>query len=83
MADTKDTGGEKRPLRISITVNNHYTFDTAVMTGRQIKETANIPAGFALYRRVQGGGNDSIGDDESVELRNGDHLFARQPPKVS
>jgi hypothetical protein len=27
MADTKDTAGRDPPLRISITVNNHYTFD--------------------------------------------------------
>ena len=61
---------------ISITVNNHYSFDTEVVTGRQIKETANIPAGFALYRRAHDG-NEPIPDDARVELRNGDHFFAR------
>jgi hypothetical protein len=76
MADTKDIVGEGRPLRISITVNNHYTFDTDVATGKQIKATANIPAGFALYRRAHGG-NEPIPDDAPVELRNGDHFFAR------
>jgi hypothetical protein len=48
------------------------------VTGKQIKEIANIPAGFSLHRRAKGG-SESIGDDESVEVRNGDHFFA-QPP---
>jgi hypothetical protein len=53
-----------------------------VTTGKQIKETANIPAGFALYRRVRGG-NEQIPDDTPVELRNGDHFFARQLSNAS
>lgn len=78
MTDAKDTEGENRPSRVRITVivQNRYTFDTEVVSGKQIKETANIPAGFALYRRVQRG-NEPIPDDAPVELRNGDHFFAR------
>ncbi|HZD17027.1 MAG TPA: multiubiquitin domain-containing protein [Actinomycetota bacterium] len=57
-------------------VQNRFTFDTARVTGRQIKQTAAVPAGFALYRRAQGG-NEPIADDEEVVLRRGDHLFAR------
>lgn len=82
MASTKDIGREGLPLRISITVNNHYTFDTDIVTGKQIKETANIPAGFALFRRTHGG-NEPIPDDAPVELSNGDHFFARQLPNAS
>lgn len=84
MADAKDTKAQDRPPRIHITVviQNHYAFDTEVATGRQIKEKANIPAGFSLHRRVQGG-NEPIHDNESVELRNGDHFFSRPPSKVS
>lgn len=83
MADAKDMG-ENRPSRVRITVivQNRYTFDTEVVTGNQIKETANIPAGFALYRRVQGG-NEPIPDDAPVELHNGDHFFARPLSNVS
>jgi hypothetical protein len=77
MADTKGTGGEGQ-VRISITVNNHYTFDINVVTGRQIKETANVPAGFALYRRSRVG-NEPIRDGDTVELHDGDHVFARPP----
>ena len=80
LADTKDAGGEDRPskIHVNVIIQNRYTFDTAVVTGRQIKERANIPAGFSLHRRVKGG-NEPVGDHESVELRNGDHLFARPP----
>jgi len=48
----------------------------------QINEKANIPAGFGLYRRVHGG-NEPNRDDDSVELHDGDHFFARPPSKVS
>lgn len=84
MADAKDTERENRPSRVRITVivQNRHTFEAEVVSGKQIKETANIPPGFALYRRVQGG-NEPIPDDAPVELRNGDHFFARPPSNVS
>jgi hypothetical protein len=65
-----------------VIVQNRYTFDTEGVTGRQIKDSANIPAAFALYRRAQDG-NEPIPDDAPVELRNGDHFFARPPSSVS
>jgi hypothetical protein len=84
LADTRHAGEEDRPLKIHITVivQNRYTFDTEVVTGTQIKERAGIPAGFSLHRRGKGG-NEPIGDDQSFELRNGDHFFARPPSNVS
>jgi SAM-dependent methyltransferase len=45
-----------------VVVQNRYTFDAHRVTGRQIKQAASIPAGFALFRRAQGG-NEPIGDD--------------------
>jgi hypothetical protein len=69
-------------VRITVIVQNRYTFDTHRVTGRQIKETASIPLGFALYRRVQGG-SEPIRDDAQVELRNGDHFFARPSSNAS
>jgi hypothetical protein len=69
-------------VRITVIVQNRYTFDAHRVTGRHIKETASIPLGFALYRRVQGG-NEPIRDDAQVELRNGDHFFARAPSNAS
>ena len=65
-------------IRITVVIANRYAFDTAVVTGRQIKEEANIPAGFALYHRTRGG-NEPIADDDAVELHDGDHFFARPP----
>lgn len=66
-------------VHITVVIQDRYTFDSNAVTGRQIKEKANIPAGFSLHRRVHGGGNEPILDDDSVELRNGDHFFARPP----
>jgi hypothetical protein len=63
-------------VRITVVVQKRYTFDAHRVTGRQIKETARIPAAFALYRRTQGG-NEPIADDVQVELHSGDHFFAR------
>jgi hypothetical protein len=78
VAHQKDARRESRTtsVRISVTIANRYTFDIEVVTGRQIKETAGVPEGFSLYRRGQGG-NEWIADDEQVELRSGDHFFAR------
>ena len=67
---------------ITVIVQNRYTFDTRRVTGRQIKETASIPLGFALFRRAPGG-NEPIRDDAPVELRNGDHFFARPSSNAS
>jgi hypothetical protein len=79
MAHTKDAGGRDRPpkIRITVIIQNRYTFDTEVATGTQIREMAKIPEGFALHRRIRGG-NESIPDDDSVELHDGDHFFARR-----
>lgn len=65
-------------VHITVVVANRYAFDTDAATGREIKAKAGIPAAFDLYRRGRGG-NDSIGDDDAVELHDGDHLFARPP----
>ena len=76
--DARHAGGVGRPsgVRITVIVQNRHTFDAGLATGRQIKDTANVPAGFALYRRVPGG-NEPVPDDAQVELHNGDHFFAR------
>lgn len=50
-------------IHITVVVANRYTFDTEVVTGKQIKEKANIPAGFPLHRRMRGG-NEPIHDEE-------------------
>jgi len=84
VAQRNDARREDPPSNIGITVivQNRFTFDTHRVTGRQIKETASIPLGFAVYRRTQGG-NEPILDDTHVELRNGDHFFARPSSNAS
>jgi len=84
VAQRNDARREDPPpsVRITVIVQNRYTVDTHRVTGRQIKETASIPLGFALYRRGQGR-NEPIRDDAQVELRNGDHFFARPSPNAS
>ena len=74
--DFADQMGESTGVRITVIIQNRYRFDTAQVTGAQIKNAANIPADFALHRRAQGG-NEPIHDDALVHLRNGDHFFAR------
>jgi hypothetical protein len=78
MSHAKDVQDEHRSpkIRVTVVIANRYVFDTEVVTGRQIKERANLPEGFALYRRTRGG-NESIRDDDMVELHEGDHFFAR------
>jgi hypothetical protein len=82
-ADVPDPHGrarENRPSRVRVTVivQNRYTLDAGLLTGTQIKETGDVPAGFVLYRRSKGG-NEPIPDDALIEPRNGDHFFARPP----
>jgi hypothetical protein len=55
---------------------DNYFPTIACDSGRQIKERANLPEGFALYRRTRGG-NESIRDDDTVDVHEGDHFFAR------
>ena len=78
------TRREDRPSSVGITVivQTRYTFDTDRVTGMQIRETAGVPAEFALYRRAQGG-NEPIAEDAQIELHNGDHFFARPSSNAS
>ena len=77
-AETAEQLGQTTGVRITVVIQNRFLFDTSQVTGAQIKEAASIPADFALYRRAQGG-NAPIPDDALLQLRNGDHFFARPP----
>lgn len=59
-----------------------YVFETDVVTGLVIKQTAGIPADYSLYRREHGA-NEPISNDEEVQLKEGDHFFSRPPSNVS
>ena len=77
-ADAAKREGGPSSVRITAIVQNRYTLDAAVVTGSRSKETADVPAGFVLYRRVKGG-NEPIPDDALIEPHNGDQFFARPP----
>jgi hypothetical protein len=62
--------------RITVMREGRYFVEAGATTGRRIKELAEIPPDFALYRRAQSG-NERILDDGAVDVRNGDHFFAR------
>ena len=83
-AHRHDARREDQPssVRITVIVQNRYRFDNHRATGRQIRETAGVPADLALYRRAQGG-NEPIADDAQIELHNGDHFFARPSSNAS
>ncbi len=85
MPDVTDHARGQQPshIRITVVIQNRYTLDAHQVTGRQIKETANIPADFSLHRRLPGG-TESIPDDEPIEVHSGDHFFAqpRSQPAV-
>jgi hypothetical protein len=83
--ETAQDARQERPepsVRITVTVANRYLFDAEIVTGWQIKDAARVPTAFTLYRRTPDG-NEPIADDERIELRNGDHFFARPSTDAS
>ena len=80
----KDIEDERPPesVRVTVIVQNRHTLDRGPVTGGLLKEATNVPASFALYRRVKGG-NEPIPDDAPVEVHDGDHFFARPPSNAS
>ncbi len=65
-----------RPVRFTVVIQSRHTLDVGVVSGRQIREKAGVPAGYALFRRVAGE-TEPIGDDDSVSVNDGDHFFAQ------
>ena len=74
--ETPETDQRSTSARITVIVQQRHVVDTGSRTGRQIKELAGIPADFMLYRKAKGG-NEPVTDDDPVDIRNGDHFFAR------
>lgn len=68
--------------RITLMRESRFFVEAGATTGRRIKELAEIPWDFALYRRARGG-NEPIHDDDIVDIRNGDHFFARPARQVA
>lgn len=78
MDDGNDTEDENRPssVRITVIVQNRYTFASGTVTGKADQGKSQHPSWFLSLpshaRRER-----AVPDDLLVELRNGDHLFAR------
>jgi hypothetical protein len=78
MTDSQAEGFGQRAanVRITVIIQNRYTLEAEVVTGRQIKEMAGILPTFALFRRGSQG-KEPISDDAEIRVRNGDHFFAQ------
>ena len=84
MTDISDTNTEKTEHNsVEVVINDkRYVFELHVRTGLEIKEKADIPANYSLYRRSPGD-NEPISNDETVTLHDGEHFFSRPPSNVS
>ena len=57
-------------------------FDTDQVTGLQIKQRAGVPADYDLARR-QGKKLELVTNDQTVEIKDGEHFVALPPGTVS
>lgn len=69
--------------KVTITVNGSpYTFDTRDVTGLEIKTKAGLPSNSELYRK-----DDEhltpVGNDQKVEIHDGEKFVAYPPTPVS
>ena len=66
---------------VNILINGqHYKLDDDEMTGAQIKALAEIPYENQLYLEASGPGDDDpVGNDEVIELKNGDRFYDMPP----
>lgn len=86
---TEEHHSDACPQQIHIFVevngrNKRLQFDSSPVTGRQIREAADVPLTDDLTRLSHGkptGGN--IGLDELVDIHNGDHFIALPTGTVS
>ena len=57
-------------------------FDTDHVTGAQIKAKAGVPADYELAI-IHGNKRDAVGDDQVIEIREGEHFIAVPSGSVS
>lgn len=57
-------------------------FETDHVTGSQIKQKAGVPADYELAR-VDGNRRIAVGDDQVIEIKNGEHFIAVPSGNVS
>lgn len=49
------------------------------MTGAQIKAAASKDASYQLFEEVRGGKDIQIGDNQAVQIKNGEHFYTVPP----
>ncbi len=57
-------------------------FDTDYVTGLQIKQRAGVPADYDLARR-QGQKLELVTNDQTIEIKDGEHFVALPPGTIS
>lgn len=57
-------------------------FDTDHVTGLQIKQQAGVPADYDLARR-HGQKLELVTNDQTIEIKNGEHFVALPPGTIS
>ncbi len=73
-------------VHIFVELNKNDTrkieFDTDRVTGLQIKQQAGVPTDYDLARR-QGQKLELVTNDQTIELKNGEHFVALPPGTIS
>jgi hypothetical protein len=69
-------------VELSKTDQRKIEFDTDHVTGLQIKQKAGVPVDYDLARR-QGQKLELITNDQTIEIKNGEHFVALPPGTVS
>jgi hypothetical protein len=73
-------------IHIFVELNKNDTrkieFDTDHVTGLQIKERAGVPTDYDLARR-QGQKLELVTNDQTIEIKNGEHFVALPPGTIS
>ena len=73
-------------IHIFVELNKNDTrkieFDTDRVTGLQIKQQAGVPTDYDLARR-QGQKLELVTNDQTIEIKNGEHFVALPPGTIS
>ncbi len=69
-------------VELSKTEQKKVEFNTDHVTGLQIKQQAGVPTDYDLARR-QGQKLELVTNDQTIEIKNGEHFVALPPGTVS
>lgn len=76
--EDKSKKPNENPGKISIIIDKKQHFaPSETMTGAELKALGGVAAAYDLFKDVPGQGDDEkIADNQSVELKNGDHFYS-------